>query len=99
MINSKTTKALHGTNGGNVGVNPDLANTQISIAGRTSGTLTITAQSVGSDVFEAFATPLTMDLSTVRTVILDPASLKELNFAVSAPGDTFDVTISQWFTQ
>jgi hypothetical protein len=99
MISSNTTKDLHGTNGGNVGVNPDLANTQISISGRATGTLTVTAMSVGSDVFEAFAVPLTIDLSVKRTVILEPASLKELSFAVSVAGSTFDVTISQWYTQ
>lgn len=90
---------LDGTNGGVVAVNPDLPSIQISVSGRTSGTLTFTGRSFGSDVYEAFQPALTLDLSTERTAVVDGYSLDSLSVAVSVGGDDFDVTISQWYTQ
>lgn len=99
MVVTQPTKTLDGTNGGEVPVSRDLPNIQMSISGRATGTLTVTGKSNGSDAFEAFLSPLTIDLSAVRTVILEPTSLVSLSFTVSAPGPDFGVTISQWFTQ
>ena len=99
MIIQHRAVTLDGTTGGNVPVSRDLPTTQISVAGRTSGTLTITGKSAGSDVFEAFQPALTLDLSTERTATISDFSLSELNFAVSAGGADFDVTVSQWYTQ
>ena len=90
---------LDGTNGGIVPVSPDLPRTQIAVAGRTSGTLTITGRSFGSDVYEAFQSALTLDLSTERTAVIEGYSLDSLSVAVSAGGSDFDVTVSQWYTQ
>lgn len=99
MIVHHTPVTLDGTNGGVVPVNPDLPSIQISVAGRTSGTLTFTGRSFGSDVYEAFQPALTLDLSTERTAVVDGYSLDSLSVAVSVGGGDFDITISQWYTQ
>lgn len=96
MIITNPTKTLDGTNGGTVNINPTLPTIQIAVAGRTTGTLTVTGKSVGSDVYEAFQPALTIDLSTERTAVIDGYALNSLSFAVSAGGDDFDVTVSQW---
>ena len=90
---------LDGTSGGIVPISPDLPKIQIAVSGRTSGTLTITGKSKGSDVYEAFQPALTVDLSTERTAVIDGYSLESLSVSVSAGGSDFDVTISQWYTQ
>ena len=90
---------VDGTNGGIVPVSPDLPKIQISVAGRTSGTLTITGKSKGSDVYEAFQPALTINLANERTAVIDGYSLDSLSVAVSAGGSDFDVTVSQWYTQ
>lgn len=99
ISHNPTVEGIDGTNGGVVSVNPDLPTIQISVAGRTSGTLTFTGKSKGSDVYEAFQPALTLDLSTERTAVIDGYSLESLSIAVSPGGSTFDVTISQWYTQ
>jgi len=99
MIVHHPIATLDGTAGGNVPVNPDLPIIQIAVAGRTSGTLTFTGKSAGSDVYEAFQPALTLDLSTERTATINGYSLESLNVAISAGGADVDITISQWFTQ
>ena len=99
MIVHNPKVTLDGTNGGIVPVNHDLPKIQISVAGRTSGTLTITGKSKGSDVYEAFQPALTINLANERTAVIDGYSLESLSVAVSAGGSDFDVTISQWYTQ
>lgn len=89
---------LDGTNGGAVPVNPNVPNIQISVSGRNSGTLTFLGRSEGSDVYEAFQPALTLDLSTERTASISDYSLNSLSVSVSAGGDDFEVTISQWET-
>ncbi len=96
MITSSPEVTLNGTTGGNIGVNPTIPNIQIAIAGRTSGIITVTARSHGSDVYEALQPIMTIDLSVERTAVLDGYSLKSLNFSPSVAGDDFKVTISQW---
>lgn len=99
MIIHHKSVPMDGTNGGFAPVSPDLPATQIAVAGRATGTLTITGKSKGSDVYEAFQPALTLDLSTERTATIENFSLESLSFAVSVAGDGFDVTISQWYTQ
>lgn len=99
MISHNPKVTLNGTNGGEMPLNPDLPNTQVSFAGRATGTLTITGKSVGSDVFEAFQPALTLDLSTERTASIEGYSLEALNVTVSVGGDEITGVASQWYTQ
>ena len=87
---------VDGTAGGTVAVNYKLPNTQISVSGRATGTLTFTGRSRGSDVYEAFQPALTLDLSTERTATVKGFFLDSLSVAVSVGGDDFEVTIIQW---
>lgn len=99
MIIQHKKVTIDGTAGGFVPVNPDLPVTQISVSGRTSGTLTFTAKSVGSDVYEALQPALTLDLSLERTAVIKNYSLESLSIAVSVGGSDIDLKISQWYTQ
>ena len=89
-------QTVDGAAGGEVETEYKLPNTQISVSGRATGTLTFTGKSRGSDVYEAFQPALTLDLSTERTASIIGHYLESLNIAVSASGSDFDVTIIQW---
>lgn len=95
-ITQPPAQTIDGTSGGVAEVNYVLPNTQISVSGRATGTLTFTGKARGSDVYEAFQPALTLDLSTERTATVKGHYLEGLSIAVSAGGDDFDVTVIQW---
>lgn len=96
MITINPEVKLDGTAGGNVGVNPTIPTIQVAIAGRSTGIVTVTAKSSGSDVYEALQPALTLDLTTERTAVISEYSLESLNFVPDVGGADFTVTISQW---
>lgn len=87
---------LDGTTGGTIPTNPDLTNTQIGIAGRTTDVITVTGKGFGAEAAQAFATPLTIDLANEYMAKIDNLKLESLTFVPSAPGVDFTVTVSQW---
>jgi len=89
---------LDGTTGGEIAVIAEYHAIQVVIAGRATGTVTLTAKSLGGDVFEAFQPALTLDLSVERTCVIGGNSLIALNFEIDAGGADFDATITQWPT-
>ena len=92
--------ALDGTTGGTIGavlgLSPDYKFNQVSISGRTTGTITVTAKTEGGQATEPFSTPLTISLGTGEFTVFPIGGFTSLTFTPDAPGDDFVVTINQW---
>lgn len=91
---------LDGTTGGTIdnseGLGPELKWLQISIAGRTTGSIVVTAKADGGEDFEPFTGGgLTIDLASGEYTVFPIGSFEALKFTPSAPGSAFDVTIKQ----
>lgn len=87
---------LDGTTGGTVTVDPNYKGLQFSISGRAVDNVAVTVKAAGSDVFQEFATPVVMDLTSNRVERVDGFAVDELKFIPDAAGDDFTVTITQW---
>lgn len=96
LIRTKVSETLDGTSGGTLSVKPEFKTMQISITGRTSGTITVTAKSLGGQAAEAFQPALTINLANEYTAIVEGYALESLTFVPSASGADFDVSIYQW---
>jgi hypothetical protein len=88
-------ETLDGTTGGTINVRPDLKVSQITIAGRATGTITITGTAKGGDIAEAVSGG-SLDLSSERTLIVDGYAMESFTIVPDSAGDDFTVTISQW---
>ena len=95
MAKIKTSPPLDGTTGGEVVITADFTRKQIAIAGRITGSVTVTAKSLGGADFEPFVPPLVIDLTRGFTVTTPESALEALKFVPSAAGDDFTVTIIQ----
>jgi len=87
---------IDGTNGGDIRVWPNYRNTQLAVAGRSTGLITVTAKALGADVFESFSPELQLDLSIERTAVIQGYSLIRLNFEIDPSGPDFTVKTTQW---
>lgn len=96
MITTNRVVNIDGTFGGSVPLNKTHTTTQIVIAGRSVGILTVTGKSTGSDVYESFNPALTLDLSAERTATIDGFSLESLFVSPGTAGANFTVTVTQW---
>lgn len=94
MLISKTA-TLDGTAGGTITVLPEMKVSQITISGRTSGTITITGVAKGGDSDESISGG-SLDLSAERTLVVSGYSMESFTLTPDAAGDDFTVTVSQW---
>jgi hypothetical protein len=93
---TKDAQTVDGTGGGNISISPYFSNTQITISGRTSGTISFDLLSNGGDSAKTPTENYEVDLSSSDTLIISGASLKGATLTPDSAGNDMEITVSQW---
>lgn len=91
---------MDGTAGGSFlevdGLDQDLKFIQLSISGRTTGVITVTAKSDGGHAVEPFSVGLDINLAAGEYTVFPEGAFTELVLTPSIAGDDFVATLNQW---